>query len=316
MKPTRLTTNSAHTESALFKIRREQAHFPVVARLTIDGEPVSKSRARFTKRGSKTHAYTPENVKVAEHRIAWSFRAAAPGHQPLADQTFGVTALFFNGTRQRRDVDNMVKLILDGLNGVAWKDDSQVVEISARKMYTPIKDEARTEVLVYWIGPESAPTRPCARCEKPFRTYASWERNPAGRKYCSPECREAAKADKRDEARRAAGARDVRCEACGESFSTLARTPPRFCSQKCRASGSYVEIACKVCAMQFRQYRSWAEKRPYCSRECVMEMARRRARERRTKTFPGRCAICGAGTTRKEYRRCNPCKLASKKVQA
>ena len=36
-------------------------------------------------------------------------------------------------TTLRGDIDNYVKTILDGLNGVAWKDDSQVVKITAVK---------------------------------------------------------------------------------------------------------------------------------------------------------------------------------------
>lgn len=33
------------------------------------------------------------------------------------------------------DCDNLAKAILDSLNGIAYKDDSQVCELSVRKMY-------------------------------------------------------------------------------------------------------------------------------------------------------------------------------------
>jgi Holliday junction resolvase RusA-like endonuclease len=36
---------------------------------------------------------------------------------------------------KRPDLDNIVKAIKDGANGVAWVDDSQVVDVSASKRY-------------------------------------------------------------------------------------------------------------------------------------------------------------------------------------
>jgi Holliday junction resolvase RusA-like endonuclease len=36
-------------------------------------------------------------------------------------------------SKLRGDIDNYIKTILDGLNGVAWKDDSQVVKVTAIK---------------------------------------------------------------------------------------------------------------------------------------------------------------------------------------
>ena len=43
--------------------------------------------------------------------------------QPLADGT----------TKLRGDLDNYIKLLMDGLNGVAWKDDKQVTVIVGTK---------------------------------------------------------------------------------------------------------------------------------------------------------------------------------------
>ena len=46
---------------------------------------------------------------------------------------------------KKPDIDNVIKAILDGLNEVAYKDDAQVVNVSASKYYS---DEPRVEVIV------------------------------------------------------------------------------------------------------------------------------------------------------------------------
>lgn len=47
------------------------------------------------------------------------------------------------------DLDNVCKLVLDALNGVAWDDDAQVVSIFANKLPRQVKGApARTEVQV------------------------------------------------------------------------------------------------------------------------------------------------------------------------
>lgn len=37
---------------------------------------------------------------------------------------------------QRPDVDNLIKTVLDGLNGIAWLDDAQVVSVSGEKVWS------------------------------------------------------------------------------------------------------------------------------------------------------------------------------------
>lgn len=43
------------------------------------------------------------------------------------------------------DVDNIVKAIGDGLNGVVWRDDSQVSDVIARKRYAE-KPQVRVQI--------------------------------------------------------------------------------------------------------------------------------------------------------------------------
>lgn len=43
------------------------------------------------------------------------------------------------------DIDNLFKAVADALNGVAYDDDSQIVEATVRKLYL---DEAKAEVTI------------------------------------------------------------------------------------------------------------------------------------------------------------------------
>ena len=48
------------------------------------------------------------------------------------------------------DCDNLAKIILDSLNGIAYKDDAQVCELLVCKYYG---DEPKVEVMLYEIDP-------------------------------------------------------------------------------------------------------------------------------------------------------------------
>ena len=50
---------------------------------------------------------------------------------------------------KKPDIDNIEKIIEDALNGLAYKDDSQIVEVFKRKIWTPIGAESQ---VVVWVG--------------------------------------------------------------------------------------------------------------------------------------------------------------------
>jgi Holliday junction resolvase RusA-like endonuclease len=52
---------------------------------------------------------------------------------------------------KKPDLDNIAKIIADSLNGVAYRDDSQIVESSVAKFYS---DFPRVEVEIYEAGGE------------------------------------------------------------------------------------------------------------------------------------------------------------------
>lgn len=228
----------------------------LVATFTVHGEPISKSRARFTKRGSKMVSYTPQKTMDGEKAIAAAFLTVTNKRSTDAEATYAVHAHFINGTRQRRDVDNMVKLILDGLNDVAWPDDNQVTEIAAKKSWAT-KAEARTEVVIYRIGLMAHPRRQCAQCEKSFRVYDSTP----DMAYCSRKCLTANRA----------ATRACVCKYCGDEFDGKAQTGkrPDYCSMACKSLDNTVEVKCTQCDGVFRKPRSQSEgKVHYCSGNC------------------------------------------------
>jgi Holliday junction resolvase RusA-like endonuclease len=48
----------------------------------------------------------------------------------------------------RPDIDNLCKLVLDALNGVAYNDDGQVCVLLAEKRYIGPDDQAGTEIII------------------------------------------------------------------------------------------------------------------------------------------------------------------------
>lgn len=108
--------------------------------ITVPGKVVGKGRPRFTKAG---HAYTPKATVEFERRVRAVWIAA--GHPmltgPLAVRVTVVRPLPKSAPKSRDgewdtyrpDLDNVVKAVLDALNGVAYEDDAQVVMVTAVK---------------------------------------------------------------------------------------------------------------------------------------------------------------------------------------
>jgi Holliday junction resolvase RusA-like endonuclease len=285
--------SEAGDESATFTLNREHFDFPVIARFTIDGEPVSKARARFNKQGSKTRTYTPEKTHQAEQKVAWTFRQTAPGYRPDPDATYGVVALFFSGTRQRRDVDNMLKLILDGLNKVAWPDDNQVTEVSGRKSIAE-PEHARTEIVVYRVGMVDRATGTCEHCSKEYPAYRSQK----DRRFCSQACHQAW--------RRAQNKRT--CPVCETQFqSPKVGTPQKYCSTECAIKARRATVSCTGCGGEFTRPRCHVRTTNYCSNDCRDAYWH----EHRKTAAKGTCETCAGPTSKKTYRQCEACRRSA-----
>ena len=117
---------------------------------TIEGEPVGKGRPRH----GKYKTYTPAKTKSVENNIAYLYKVNVgyyfEGYVKLkldlyysiakSDSTKKKLMKLNNELRPNKkpDIDNVVKLVADALNEVAYKDDTQIIELRCRKFYSDI----------------------------------------------------------------------------------------------------------------------------------------------------------------------------------
>lgn len=127
---------------------------------TVPGEPKGKGRPRVTRSG---HAFTPKDTVMYENLVRTSFTQKYPEHIPVPDREIRATIKAFYGMpkaskkktedmvtgkirpKKKPDLDNIAKSILDSLNGIAFRDDSLVVDLSVSKHYA---DQPR---VVVWL---------------------------------------------------------------------------------------------------------------------------------------------------------------------
>jgi Holliday junction resolvase RusA-like endonuclease len=116
------------------------------------GEPRGKGRPRFTKQG---HTYTDSETKAYEQKIIAYYRKTFgsfrwPDNSFIAVKVVAYYPIPKSATKaqlaamqagkifpsRKPDIDNVLKVVLDALNGVAYKDDIRVVCVEAEKKYS------------------------------------------------------------------------------------------------------------------------------------------------------------------------------------
>lgn len=95
-------------------------------KIEIQTKPVPKARPRL---GINGRMYTPKETKEFEELVGWYTKSVVkkPVEKPVK-----VSIDVYS--KSRADIDNIAKAILDGLSGVAFLDDRQVVELHIRKL--------------------------------------------------------------------------------------------------------------------------------------------------------------------------------------
>lgn len=116
------------------------------------GAPKGKERPRAAKLRDRTIVYTPKKTKDYEREIATAYRTQCRGifsgavaieihaYYEIPKSASRKRVLDMVSDRERPtkkpDGDNIAKAVCDALNGVAYKDDSQVVDLTVRKYYS------------------------------------------------------------------------------------------------------------------------------------------------------------------------------------
>lgn len=114
------------------------------------GEPRGKARPRVTRNGT----YTPDATVVYEELVRARYREAAQGRKFNPDEEIEIDIkacynmpksassrvrnAMLNGKiqpKKKPDIDNIIKIICDALNGIAYRDDAQVVKVTCVKEY-------------------------------------------------------------------------------------------------------------------------------------------------------------------------------------
>jgi Holliday junction resolvase RusA-like endonuclease len=110
----------------------------------IPGAPKAKGRPKFCVRGKFAQVYTPAKTREYEEAV----RLFSAPHAPLEPLRGPITMdLTFHMPRpkslskkikvhiKKPDIDNLIKSVLDPLNKLFYHDDSQIIRITASKVY-------------------------------------------------------------------------------------------------------------------------------------------------------------------------------------
>lgn len=115
---------------------------------SVPGPPRGKGRPRFTRTG---HSYTPKETVAYERQIRDACKASCAKRIEGPVRIFIKAYMSIPASASKRmredmrlniirptkkpDIDNVIKAVLDALNGIAYADDKNVVYVGAAKWY-------------------------------------------------------------------------------------------------------------------------------------------------------------------------------------
>lgn len=120
----------------------------------IKGNVQPKGRPRFSRTGEYVRTYTPKRTKDSEDYIRWEYVRQTGQKEPMQGAIIVEIGCYYEppksaskkarqsmiegGTLRtvKPDIDNLAKTVLDALNGTAWVDDKQIIDLRVTKAYS------------------------------------------------------------------------------------------------------------------------------------------------------------------------------------
>lgn len=129
-------------------------------KFTIPGPPKGKGRPRFSTSSGQVRTYTPTETAMYENLIRVTYQSQCRStflKGPILAEITGYFPIPKSVSKKKHaemasgkikytkkiDCDNLAKTILDALNQIAYRDDSQVCSLCVGKLYS---DEPRVTV--------------------------------------------------------------------------------------------------------------------------------------------------------------------------
>lgn len=128
---------------------------------TVVGKIKGKERPRFSTVNGYMRSYTPKGTRAYEGAIKEAFRYNCSGFdkKPVSVEIYAFFKIPKSYTKKRSlecltgvycdkkpDGDNVLKIVCDALNGVAYDDDKQVVSAKVIKKWTDGEERLEIEV--------------------------------------------------------------------------------------------------------------------------------------------------------------------------
>lgn len=107
----------------------------------VDGESYAKQSFRFSSAGH----YKSDAISGWEDTVGWLAKKAVAGREPL-EEPIAVSLDFLRSTKRRVDLDNLAKPVLDGLEGVVFENDDQIVELRISKSIVEERPGVQVEI--------------------------------------------------------------------------------------------------------------------------------------------------------------------------